>query len=80
MFGILQFQQVFGSLNQEESTPRLRELIRKIEGLSFNEAKQQWLERCANNPDALRALSHKTSLPKNNLRITEDEYGLLEES
>ena len=81
VWDIEELQQVFGSFEPRRIHAQIERIDKKIEGLSFNEAKQQWLERCANNPDALRALSQlKASLPKNNLRITEDEYGLFEKS
>ena len=70
VWDIDELQQAFGSFEPRRIQAQMERIEKKIEGLSFNEAKQQWLERCANNPDALRALSQlKTTLPKNNLKL-----------
>lgn len=78
---IEELQGAFGSFEPRRIEAHIERIEKKIEGLSFNEAKQQWLERCASNPDALGALSRlKAALPRNNLRITEDEYDLFQKS
>ena len=80
-WNIEELQGVFGSFEPTRIQAHMERIEKKIEGLSFNEAKQKWLERCASNPEALKALSQlKAVLPKNNLKITEKEYDLFQKS
>ena len=76
---VLELQELFDPLTSTRIEAKITRLNQKLEALSFDEAKRQWLERCSNNPEGLRALSElKAALPRTKLKITEEHHSLFE--